>query len=97
MKAFFINEQRFDVNGRFSVEQRRYAWTLRIHPKKFCKAHGCQYSLVRVKRMDDMTFRELSTLQDHFRKLLMSDAMAIQKIAEAIRKRAGIAPKEPGE
>lgn len=87
MKVFFNNHQVWSVSGRFSVDQRRFAWTLRKHPKKFRKRKGPLWSLVRKYEPGDyIPSSDLSWSKSNARRLLHEALMDLEVISNMERK-----------
>jgi len=64
---FFENTQRFDLAGRFSVEQRRFGWMLRKHPKAkgICSKRGAHWQLiVHHDGLSDLSDADLDAVHD---------------------------------
>ncbi len=55
LRSYYTDYQKFDVHRKFSVEQRKKAWEIRVHPKKYSRRGGKGLVLMREIREQDLT------------------------------------------
>jgi hypothetical protein len=84
-RLYYMNQQRFDVSRRFSVAQRRSAWLIRKHPRKYRQKRGPMWILAKELIRHELTDADWKHLYEAAKDGFMRAAVRLQQTAQLMR------------
>ena len=79
MRTTYTNLQTFEIARRFSVQQRKFMWLLKKHPKRFNRRRGAKWEIFKIPT----TYEERQMFLSRTLWAILEEKQRVHKLQEA--------------